>query len=403
MNKNFKAGAEDVGTVAEKVFNQVGNELKGVGEDLKENAKDQHRKNGDIIDSIKEMTFGFGKESISNEGKVLLISALRSIIKASFWPSVDASEEYYKHFYSILDVTPLQQFDPEKLKHLGAKDAEYILYFLLEYKAFFNKKAALSKVDDIVSHINISPNRRKEFELYVKETVRDVGLEGILNRLKENAAVEKNKRLEKSLEHLENVLEEERRKNEVYRDQVYEAERIADEKDRQFKDGQSKLEEMEKAAKKAVKIAAATAGGIGGSPIPFSDAPFLIGIQVVLMANIAVIFKIDIKKDGLNTLVFAALGIGGAPIIGKTIVANLLKFIPGIGTIVGGAISAATAAIITYAIGCAFINICKDAKLGRLGIEDITSEKGKNMFKEYFKSFAKKKAKKLENFDENEI
>ena len=48
---------------------------------------------------------------------------------------------------------------------------------------------------------------------------------------------------------------------------------------------------------------------------------------------------------------------GSAALIDKTIVANALKFIPGIGTVAGGAISGTTAAILTAALGFAYIEV----------------------------------------------
>ncbi|HWR08947.1 YcjF family protein [Sporomusa sp.] len=155
------------------------------------------------------------------------------------------------------------------------------------------------------------------------------------------------------------------------------------------------LEKMIEAAKKAVAVAVATAAGIGAIPIPFADLPILIGNQVALMASIAVIFKIDIKKDGLKTLVMAALGVGGVAILGRAIFTNLFKFIPGIGSLIGGAISASAAGIITYGIGMAFIKVCKAIKVGKLQEEDITSKEGKAIFKEYFTSFAKSKTEEV--------
>ena len=141
----------------------------------------------------------------------------------------------------------------------------------------------------------------------------------------------------------------------------------------------------------AVTVAATTAAATGAVPIPFADAPILIGEQVALMATIAGIFKIDVKKDGLKALAIAAVGAGGAAAAGKTIATNLLKLVPGGGTIAGGVISAGTAGAITLALGNGFIEVCKAAKMGRL--EDITSPEGRNMLKQEFKNRLKKQKK----------
>ena len=155
----------------------------------------------------------------------------------------------------------------------------------------------------------------------------------------------------------------------------------------------SDLEKMISQANKIVIGATVAAGGIGAVPIPFADAPLLIANQVALLASVAVTFKINIKEDGLKTLVYASLGVGGAALIGRTVVSNLIKIIPGVGSVVGGAISASTAALLTYSLGYAFIEICKDVKIGKLKEEELTSKTGIATFKGYFKTFAKKKAK----------
>ena len=147
------------------------------------------------------------------------------------------------------------------------------------------------------------------------------------------------------------------------------------------------LQEMIEKADNAVAVAVAATAATGAIPIPFADAPVLIAEQVTLMASICAIFKINVKK----ALAFAAIGTGGATIVGKTIATNLLKFIPGVGTIAGGAVSAGTAGVVTLAMGKAFIELCKAVRMGKLSEADITSSKGKNMLKAEFKKEIRKK------------
>ena len=146
-------------------------------------------------------------------------------------------------------------------------------------------------------------------------------------------------------------------------------------------------------AENAVAVAVAATAATGAIPIPFADAPLLIGEQVALMATICGIYGINVKKDGLKMLAATALGAGGAAIIGKTIATNLLKLVPGAGTVVGGAISAGTAGVVTLAMGKAFIEVCKMVKLGKLSESDITSPKGISVMKEQFKVQVKEKKK----------
>ena len=154
------------------------------------------------------------------------------------------------------------------------------------------------------------------------------------------------------------------------------------------------LQEMLEKADNAVAVAVGATAVTCAVPIPFADAPLLIAEQVGLMTTICGIFKIDIKKDGLKALATAALGAGGATVVGKTLFTNLVKLFPGAGSVVGGAISAGTAGIVTLAMGKAFIEVCKECKMGKLNADEITSSKGINMLKKEFKEQLKKNQKK---------
>lgn len=143
-------------------------------------------------------------------------------------------------------------------------------------------------------------------------------------------------------------------------------------------------------AENAVAVAVAATAATGAIPIPFADAPLMIGEQVALMATICGIYGIDVGKDGLKMLATTAIGAGGAAIAGKTIATNLLKLIPVAGSVAGGAISAGTAGVVTLAMGKAFIEVCKMVKLGKLGESDITSSRGVSIMKEQFRDQLKK-------------
>lgn len=144
----------------------------------------------------------------------------------------------------------------------------------------------------------------------------------------------------------------------------------------------------------AVAVAVAATATTGAIPIPFADAPMMIAEQVALMATICGIYGIDVGKDGLKMLATTAIGAGGATIVGKTVASNLLKLIPGAGSVVGGAISAGTAGVVTLAMGKAFIEVCKLVKLGKLSQSDLTSSKGAGIMKDMFKEQIKLSKKK---------
>lgn len=159
-------------------------------------------------------------------------------------------------------------------------------------------------------------------------------------------------------------------------------------KDQQQYEYNKMLEKADNAVMTAVAATAAT----GAIPIPFADAPLLIGEQVAMMVAINAIFKIEVEKDALKSLVTAALGVGGATLLGKTVATNLIKLIPGAGTIAGGAVSAGTAGAITLALGKAYIQVCKAIKMGELNQNDLTKKAGIERLKKEFKTqLAKKK------------
>lgn len=128
----------------------------------------------------------------------------------------------------------------------------------------------------------------------------------------------------------------------------------------------------------------------GAVPIPFADAPLLIGQQVAMMLAINTVFGFDIKRDALQSLAVATIGVGGATVLGKTVASNLMKLIPGAGTVAGGAVSAGTAGVITLALGKAYIEVCKAIKMGKLDQDDLTKREGREMLKRAFKEQMRK-------------
>jgi len=118
---------------------------------------------------------------------------------------------------------------------------------------------------------------------------------------------------------------------------------------------QASLKLKAKEAQKVVMGAAAIASVVGASPIPFSDAVLLVPVQVGMLAGISAVFGLNVTAGFLSTLVTAAAGGAGLTLAGRALVTNILKFLPGIGTLAGGAIAATTAGALTVALGEAYI------------------------------------------------
>lgn len=111
-----------------------------------------------------------------------------------------------------------------------------------------------------------------------------------------------------------------------------------------------------------------------------------------MIASITVIFGFDVNKSIITALLSSTIGTGGATVLGKTVVSNLLKLVPGGGTVAGGVISAGTAGAITAALGEAYIGVMELVFKGEMSVDDIGTQKGKDTMSTLFK--AKLKAKK---------
>ncbi len=151
------------------------------------------------------------------------------------------------------------------------------------------------------------------------------------------------------------------------------------------------LESKKKAAQAVVATAVAGSFGEGFAPIPFSDAALLVPTQVGMIAGITVIFGLDINKSFLTSFVSATIGSAGATVLGKTIVSNLLKLIPGVGTVAGGLISGTTAGLLTTALGSAYIGIMERIYKGEIDKEKLYTNEVKEEMSRLFKVELKRK------------
>lgn len=162
---------------------------------------------------------------------------------------------------------------------------------------------------------------------------------------------------------------------------------------------QNTLQNIQKASLDAKKkasrglVAAAVAGSFaeGFAPIPFADAALIVPTQISMIAGITVIFGLDISKSFLTSFVSATVGSAGATVLGRSVVAGVMKLIPGIGTAAGGLISGTTAGLITTALGEAYIRIMEKVFLGEIKKEELLSTRTHEVMVELFREELKKK------------
>ena len=97
----------------------------------------------------------------------------------------------------------------------------------------------------------------------------------------------------------------------------------------------------------AIHIATVAAAGVAISPIPFSDAALLVPIQMTMIGEIYDNFGYKRRDSISKSLIIELTTVAFA----RALPGNLLKFIPGLGTVPGVVINASVAVAITEAIG----------------------------------------------------
>lgn len=157
-----------------------------------------------------------------------------------------------------------------------------------------------------------------------------------------------------------------------------------------FISAQTKNLELKKSqVTEAIKKYIISAAAIGAVPIPFSDSALLIPLQLTMITEITNIYGmrniVNLSKGVVSDIVISN--------IGKSLAGSILKFIPGVGSIVGGAINAGVASAVTYGLGKAVSEICfsncekvlngEDTSLSEIFDTNLLINLCKKFFEEY--------------------
>jgi len=102
-----------------------------------------------------------------------------------------------------------------------------------------------------------------------------------------------------------------------------------------------------KAASKLIHRRMLFAAGLGLIPVPVLDAASILGVQVLMVRDIARLYKVPFKKHRTQSFIGSLVGSLGT--------VGIMKSIPGLGSILGGAATSVTAIAATYAIGKVFV------------------------------------------------
>ena len=106
---------------------------------------------------------------------------------------------------------------------------------------------------------------------------------------------------------------------------------------------------------KWIKGAAAAAATASVSPVPFSDSAIITPIQIGLIGKILTTWNLN-QIDKLASCVALDTIL---PSFGRTVAGNLVKMVPGLGSFVGALINAGVSSSITFGIGYALNEACR--------------------------------------------
>lgn len=105
--------------------------------------------------------------------------------------------------------------------------------------------------------------------------------------------------------------------------------------------------ELKKRCQMVIHSATAASAAAGAIPIPMSDAIPITAAQIGMIIALGKEFDITLSDAAAKSI----LGVGVTQQAGRAVASNLLKAVPGVGTVVGGVIGASTAAALTEALG----------------------------------------------------
>jgi uncharacterized protein (DUF697 family)/GTPase SAR1 family protein len=123
------------------------------------------------------------------------------------------------------------------------------------------------------------------------------------------------------------------------------------------------------------------AAAAAATPIPFSDAALIIPMQIAMIGRITAVWGLDIAVGSLVSVIGSALLAGGAALVGREIVANVLKFIPVVGTILGDALNATVASTLTTAVGTAWTSLAEKFAAHPEALEAMSANQIRDAFR----------------------
>ena len=117
----------------------------------------------------------------------------------------------------------------------------------------------------------------------------------------------------------------------------------------------------------------------GAIPFPLVDIAAVTAIQVDMIRKLAALYKVDFTQERGKSLASSVIGATVGDVLGRA-GASMLKFIPGIGTILGVGSQVIFAGATTYALGKVFETHFEDHGT----LSDVNMNELKSQFKAFF-------------------
>ncbi|MDQ1078503.1 YcjF family protein [Pseudoroseomonas cervicalis] len=115
--------------------------------------------------------------------------------------------------------------------------------------------------------------------------------------------------------------------------------------------------DVERKRRRALKLAAgaaASAAAAAAVPVPVADAAGIFAVNVGMVAAIAVAMGVTMDQKNMLAMAASLAGALATSAGGRMVAGQVLKLIPGLGSLAGGAITAAVAGSTTYGLGYGF-------------------------------------------------
>jgi len=152
------------------------------------------------------------------------------------------------------------------------------------------------------------------------------------------------------------------------------------------------IDELKRAkVESAINYSMLLSGGVGIVPIPLVDFVGVTAIQLALVKQLSSFYGVEYTSSATKRTISALIG-GAIPAFGSSTLASWLKFIPGVGSVLGGSAMMLLSGASTYAVGHVFAQHFEKGGT----ILDIDARDVKTQFNQYYEAgknkFSHKKA-----------